>query len=40
MTMQAAGTNGTQSMSLRGHVVRVDAATEKGKVAVGVVFTD
>ena len=40
VTMQAGGANGTQSMHLRGHVVRIDAAAEKGKVAVGVVFTD
>lgn len=40
VTMEAAGVNGMQSMKLRGHVVRIDGAMEKGKVAVGVVFTD
>jgi hypothetical protein len=28
------------AMRLRGYVVRVDAGTEKGHSAVGVVFTD
>jgi len=27
-------------MRLKGYVVRIDAAVEKGHVAVGVVFTD
>jgi hypothetical protein len=29
-----------QAMNLRGYVVRIDTGTEKGHVAVGVVFTD
>jgi hypothetical protein len=29
-----------EAMKLRGYVVRVDTGTEKGHVAVGVVFTD
>jgi hypothetical protein len=32
--------NGAQTMELRGYVVRIDAGTENGKAAVGVVFTD
>ena len=40
VTMDAPGPNGVQSMKLRGYVVRIDASTEKGHVAVGVVFTD
>jgi len=38
--MEAPGPNGTQSMKLRGYVVRIDSSTEKGYSAVGVVFTD
>src|SRR6266851_2074713 len=40
VTMEAPGTDGLQAMNLRGYVVRIDAGTEKGHVAVGVVFTD
>ena len=40
VTMEAPGTDGVQAMNLRGYVVRIDAGTEKGHVAVGVVFTD
>jgi hypothetical protein len=40
VTMEAPGVNGVQTMKLRGYVVRIDAAAEKGRVAVGVVFTD
>ncbi|HMI50875.1 MAG TPA: MBL fold metallo-hydrolase [Candidatus Saccharimonadales bacterium] len=40
VTMEAPGADGLQSMRLRGYVVRIDAATEKGHSAVGVVFTD
>jgi phosphoribosyl 1,2-cyclic phosphodiesterase len=40
VTMDAPGPNGTQSMKLRGYVVRIDTGAEKGHVAVGVVFTD
>jgi len=40
VTMEAPGTNGMQSMKLRGYVVRIDAGPEKGRSAVGVVFTD
>jgi hypothetical protein len=39
VTMEAPGVNGLQAMSLRGYVVRIDAA-EAGQSAVGVVFTD
>jgi phosphoribosyl 1,2-cyclic phosphodiesterase len=39
VTMEAPGTDGTQTMRLRGYVVRIDAG-EKGLSAVGVVFTD
>src|SRR5260370_3233249 len=39
-TMEAPGTDGMQSMKLRGYVVRIDAGAEKGRSAVGVVFTD
>jgi phosphoribosyl 1,2-cyclic phosphodiesterase len=39
--METPGPNGLQgAMRLRGYVVRVDAGTEKGQSAVGVVFTD
>jgi phosphoribosyl 1,2-cyclic phosphodiesterase len=40
VTMETPGPDGLQTMRLRGYVVRVDAATEKGQSAVGVVFTD
>jgi hypothetical protein len=40
VTMEAPGTDGMQSMKLRGYVVRIDAGAEKGRSAVGVVFTD
>lgn len=38
--MEAPGANGPHSMRLRGYVVRIDEAAEKGHSAVGVVFTD
>jgi hypothetical protein len=40
VTMETSGANGMQSMRLRGYVVRIDAGEEKGRTAVGVVFTD
>jgi Beta-lactamase superfamily domain/PilZ domain len=40
VTMEAPGADGLQTMRLRGYVVRIDAAAEKGHSAVGVVFTD
>jgi len=40
VTMDAPGADGVQSMKLRGYVVRIDAGAEKGRSAVGVVFTD
>jgi phosphoribosyl 1,2-cyclic phosphodiesterase len=40
VTMEAPGADGVQSMNLRGYVVRIDEGAEKGRVAVGVVFTD
>jgi phosphoribosyl 1,2-cyclic phosphodiesterase len=40
VTMETPGPNGLQTMRLRGYVVRIDAGTEKGHSAVGVVFTD
>ena len=40
VTMETPGPDGLQVMRLRGYVVRVDAGTEKGMSAVGVVFTD
>jgi phosphoribosyl 1,2-cyclic phosphodiesterase len=40
VTMETNGPGGEQSMKLRGYVVRIDAAAEKGHSAVGVVFTD
>jgi len=40
VTMQAMGSDGMQSIKLRGYVVRIDAAEEKGQSAIGVVFTD
>lgn len=40
VTMEAPGSNGSQSMKLRGYVVRIEEAPEKGNSSVGVVFTD
>ena len=40
VTMEAPGSDGLQTMRLRGYVVRIDAGPEKGRSAVGVVFTD
>jgi phosphoribosyl 1,2-cyclic phosphodiesterase len=40
VTMDAPGTNGGRRICLKGYVVRIDDASEKGSVAVGVVFTD
>jgi phosphoribosyl 1,2-cyclic phosphodiesterase len=40
VTMETPGPDGLQSMKLRGYVVRIDAPTDKGQSAVGVVFTD
>ena len=40
VTMEAPGPDGQQNIKLKGYVARVDAAPEKGRVAVGVVFTD
>ena len=40
VTMDAPGPNGEERVQLRGYVVRIDDAQEKGRVAVGVVFTD
>ena len=40
VTMEAPGLNGLQAMRLRGYVVRIDIDSERGKSAVGVVFTD
>jgi phosphoribosyl 1,2-cyclic phosphodiesterase len=40
VTMEAPGTDGLQTMRLRGYVVRIDEGPEKGISAVGVVFTD
>jgi len=40
VTMDAPGTNGEGRIRLKGYVVRIDDAGEKGSVAVGVVFTD
>jgi hypothetical protein len=38
--MDAPGQDGLQTMKLRGYVVRIDTGSEKGHIAVGVVFTD
>jgi hypothetical protein len=38
--METPGADGLQTMRLRGYVVRIDQAPEKGRSAVGVVFTD
>jgi phosphoribosyl 1,2-cyclic phosphodiesterase len=40
VAMETPGPDGPQTMKLRGYVVRIDAGTEKGHTAVGVVFTD
>jgi len=40
VVMETPGANGIQEMRLRGYVVRLEAGTEKGTTAVGVVFTD
>jgi phosphoribosyl 1,2-cyclic phosphodiesterase len=40
VTMETQGTDGLQIMNLQGIVVRIDTASEKGRSAVGVVFTD
>jgi hypothetical protein len=41
VTLRTPGENGSESsMRLKGYVVRIDEGTEKGQIAVGVVFTD
>jgi hypothetical protein len=40
VVMEAGGANGVQAMQLRGYVVRIDVGAEKGRSAIGVVFTD
>ncbi len=40
LTIDAPGTNGEGRIRLKGYVVRIDDAQEKGSVAVGVVFTE
>jgi phosphoribosyl 1,2-cyclic phosphodiesterase len=40
VVMETPGADGLQTMRLRGYVVRIDHSTEKGRSAVGVVFTD
>ena len=40
VTMETPGADGVQAMKLRGYVVRIDEGAEKGRSAVGVVFTD
>ncbi len=40
VTMETPGVDKSQTMRLHGYVVRIDADTEKGHNAVGVVFTD
>jgi hypothetical protein len=40
VTMETPGVNGVQRMQLRGYVVRIEDQSEKGQIAVGVVFTD
>jgi len=40
VTMDAPGTHGEQPIHLKGYVVRIDDTSDKGRVAVGVVFTD
>src|SRR5215468_2421244 len=40
VVMETPGADGLQTMRLRGYVVRIDQSGEKGRSAVGVVFTD
>ena len=40
VTMEAPGPNGVRAMRLRGYVVRIENDPEKGRSAVGVVFTE
>src|SRR5215469_8346428 len=40
VTMETPSADGVQEMRLRGYVVRIEEASEKGTTAVGVVFTD
>jgi len=40
VTMETPGAEGMQNMRLKGYVVRVEEGQEKGRTAVGVVFTD
>ena len=40
VTMEAPGTNGERRIQLKGYVVRIDDTNDKGRVSVGVVFTD
>ena len=40
VTMDAPGTNGERRIQLKGYVVRIDDTSDKGRVSVGVVFTD
>jgi PilZ domain len=40
VSMETPGVDGLKTMQLRGYVVRIDSAGEKGQTAVGVVFTD
>lgn len=40
VVMETRGLDGVKEMRLRGYVVRIEAGTEKGTTAVGVVFTD
>ena len=40
VVIETPGVNGKQEMHLRGYVVRLEESQEKGKNAVGVVFTD
>lgn len=40
VVMETTGLDGVKEMRLRGYVVRIEAGTEKGTTAVGVVFTD
>jgi len=40
VVMETPGPDGLHMMRLRGYVVRIDQSPEKGRIAVGVVFTD
>src|SRR5262249_17735363 len=40
VVMETPGADGLQTMRLRGYVVRIERTPEKGRSAVGVVFTD